>query len=238
MKSYQVQVLDFYKAVHIARLEINNNYVDEKHGAFFDEFHFSFLSQEDLNSIPPFPIYLNSSAIKNFNFEELTEFMESTLPVKLLFVVDDVIDFKNSDAHGVKTNKWSRKLASMAINVANAYIFKSTLLKVPQLEDELLDGFNFNGPAMFCIFTHNDENFKSPSSSIRYHALVNSRAFPLWTFVPSGGHEIAHQFHVKENPSIKKTWSDEIVGETPFTIIDFLIPNSLYSEYTYSLYNN
>jgi len=222
LKKYQEQVLDFFKSVHIARLEVNNNYIEEKHDAFFKEFHFSFLSQEDLDSIPPFPIYLDSNNIKNFNFEELTEFMESNLPVKLLFVVDDVIDFKNSDKHVVKTNKWSRKLASMAINVAKAYIFKSTLLEVPQLEKELLEGLNYNGPALFCIYTHNDQNFKSPDSSIPYHALVNSRAFPLWTFIPSGGHEIARQFNIKENPAPKNNWSDDFVLETPFTIIDFL----------------
>lgn len=240
---YQKSVVDFFCALHMANLEMANKYKEDKHDTIFEDFHFSYLTEEDISNIPPFPICVNGSQADE-NFQLLTQLLETEFPVKIILEVNDLVDFKKSDAHTVKTFSWTRKLVSMAINLNDIFIMQTNSYDLPRDEKKILHGLNFKGPALFCFFNIHDKTYSDIDQHLMYNAVSNSRAFPSWTYNPNQQQNLASRFDISLNPDPDKDWSifdyvfksDETEFEqSAFTFLDCMVNDPKLSDKFISL---
>ncbi len=237
-EGYKKHVVDFFCAAQMAVLEIGNNYKENKHDQFFSNFHFSYLSEKDLLSIPPFPVFINEKHIHN-NFHLLTEILETEFPIKILFEVNELSDLKKSDIHTLKTHNWVRRLVSLAINLNNVFILQSTTHNLPKIEKDIINGLHYKGPALFCIYNIPDNSFKDVDHGLIYNSVTYSRAFPSWIYSPYLEKNLVSRFDISQNRDAEKDWSkfdvvfksDEMeFSQSAFTFLDNIVSDAQFSD--------
>jgi ferredoxin len=231
IQKYKNEVIDFFKALYIARLEVTNKYRSDFHDTFFKDFKLSYLKPEDLNCIPALLILVKENITNDFSYSILADILNTTLPVKILLINSNVID-SDQQSNEITTNNTARKIAGLAINLQKCYIIQSPLYQMPSLENNLLAAIDYNGPALFCINTLNLNDYTFTDYSQAFQALLNSRTFPVWYYLPDLKMKTSQRFHINLNPDEKEDWllsvleishkGDENLSGLPVTFVDFI----------------
>ncbi len=149
-------IAKFFRALHIAKLEVQNKYKEEKHERFFNEYTINHLTADDLELVPLILLYVNLKSMNDSNLAAIMDLLSSDLPIKIILQNDDVID--KCDLLPDQLT-WSTKFACIAIAFNNVYVFQSAAADGEQFANGILQGFNYNGPALFNICTAAEENF-------------------------------------------------------------------------------
>ena len=230
----------FFRAYHIAKLEIENKYKEQKHDRFFNEYTSSHLTAEDLELTPPILLFVNSQFMDETQLAAITEILKTDLPIKIILLNNDVID--ESDLLPDQPT-WSTKFASMAIALNNVYVFQSSIADGEQFANGILNGLKYNGPALFNIYTgESQENFSSLPLELVSSLAVESRAFPTLIYDPAKSSDWGLRFNIHDNPQFENDWisekftyqdsgGNETSIDLAFTFVDFLASDSRFSDH-------
>nr|HQV32987.1 hypothetical protein [Calditrichia bacterium] len=175
--------LAFFKAVHIARLEVANRYDAAGHDAFYQEFDRTALLPEERHLIPPVILSLSPEKLDAAETGALLEILNADLNIKVLLILDDF--FGRPD--GAKTF-WqpgvAGKLASMAMNLNHAFVLQCPGANLDAMTRGFEDGIAFDGPALFAVFQPEAEERTALPAFLRSAAAGESRLMPAFTFHP------------------------------------------------------
>jgi ferredoxin len=230
----QMQIMvDFFKAIQIARLEINNKYRESVHDPFFATYEVTHLSPEEFALCPPVLLKLTTEFFAGPDKGKLIDILNAGIPIKVLVQLDDLFEAGGSTEGPAVTLGAQARLANMAAALNNVYVFQAPLSHASIIQPGFLRGLEFNGPALFSIYTGNREHHPSLSDYHSAAAATESRVFPSFTYDPSAGDTLAERVNITENPQPEKNWPTDTFsyatsqdGETEiemgFTPADFL----------------
>ncbi|MDP6450975.1 MAG: ferredoxin, partial [Lentisphaeria bacterium] len=210
-------LVEYFRAVRIAQLEIDSHYREDRHDAWFARFSWDYVSPEERALCPPLLVSVGAEAID----ETLLSLLATKLPVKILARIADV-----HHASGMVT-----QLAAGMLATGSAYVLQAGTADTRLLKTGISDGLRYSGPALFCI----DEGGAGESS-----AAVRSRAFPAFICNPAAGRTWAERLSIAATPDHQQDWALENVTytaadgsvttmEMPFTLADCLAADTRFA---------
>ena len=242
-------IVDLFKAMAIARLEIENRYQENVHDDYFESFDVKFLDQHELTFFPPVLINIRCSEIVEEDLNTLMTLLTSRLPVKLLLQVDDLFTRETTSERSDITINWPARLAGMAMATANAYVMQAPVSQLQSLQKGFLDGLSFHGPALFSVYVGKEEYSSGLPVFFDAGAAMEARVFPLFSFDPGKGRTLIERLDVLGNSQSDQDWSSdtftyrnaedvEATLELQFTPADFLLNNLLFVEQFWRLHQD
>ena len=243
------EMVDLFKAVTIAELEIEGRYNEKTHDPFFQRFDEKFLEPDDLARFPSYLICLQNGACAKAEKVMLTEVLSSGLPMKILVQSDDILDEQSITSGRFSFGLRGSQLAAMTVGLNNTYVLQSSGSAIYRKLDSILGGLKNGQPALFSIFSGlagtspgSVKNSPDTQPYLRAAAAMESRAFPAFVFDPARGDDWALRFSVTENPQAGAEWpvhhfcyEDEdlqkISQNIAFTFVDFVATDERYGKY-------
>jgi len=207
-------MVDFFRSVRIARLEVDNRYRETAHDEYFENFDASQLTDDELFLCPPVFLNLKSGSVTKAELGELLDILNSGLPIKVLIQLDEIYDSDDKAGCSAITFGWAARVANMAMALTHVYVSQSPLSGLSQLHRGLMEGLDYEGPALFTIYAGNRKNRPFSSSYLDSAAAVESRSFPVFSFNPGKGETLAQRSDVSANPQCEEIWPSE-----PFTYL-------------------
>lgn len=236
------QMVEFIEALSIAELEIQNKYRPDLHDAFFARFDDCDLTEADLAMFPSYLVCLRDGESDPAETVRALEAIASGFPVKVLIQTDDILGDSSPEPPRASFGGGSARLAAMALGVNNAYVFQAPSSALCRLQERVLKGLVYDGPALFSIFSGAARTVSGIPPYLLAAAAMESRAFPTFTYDPSAGPDWATRFDIRDNPQADADWpfhtlsfEDEeqqrIVETVPFTHADFAVCDSRYARH-------
>lgn len=226
-------MVDFFKAVRLARLEASNGYRESVHDSFFKKFNAHHMTTEEQAQIPPVLLHLTRDTLDGGGMAALVDMLGSGMPVKVLWLLDDLCGSDGTKDEASATTSWAARLAGMVMGLGGAYALQAPLSRFSVVRSGLLAGFRYDGPALFSIYTAERQAPEGFPAYLAAAAATESRIFPVFEFDPGAGPTLAERMHVSENPQSESDWAastlryltangEEQTEDLTFTPADFL----------------
>ncbi|NOX36537.1 MAG: hypothetical protein GXO78_03290 [Calditrichaeota bacterium] len=235
-------MVDFFRAVHVARLEVENRYQEEKHDPFFRRFRLEYLTDAERALLPPLLIYLRADLQNELNREMVLEMLSSEFPIKIMLELRDVCEGPASPRETPCLSGWVGRMARMALGLNRPFVCQASLANVEVLQTALQQGLAYPGPALWSVFVGAPDFYPALSPYLIAAAAQEARAFPAFTYHPGAGTTWAECFSLNGNPDPEKDWprntitftgaaGEEVQQELPFTVIDLLSTHVLFDHH-------
>jgi hypothetical protein len=224
------KMIELAKAVAIARLEIESEYSEARHDAFFAEFGDNGLDPAELASFPDYLICLRAADLAAPESELILQALAAGMPAKIVVQTDDLFEQSPIAGDYRVSGLLNRQLASTAIGLGSCYVLQSSGSNLFRLRERILRGIAYSGPALFSVFSGASGTGVPPYLTAA--AAAESRAFPAFTHDPSAGADWASRFSLDGNSQIDLDWpqaqfdyedaEQQLVSEAlAFTLVDF-----------------
>ena len=235
-------MVELAKAIAIAELEIDGQYVESKHDLFFKEFSENALGPDDLGLFPDYLVCLRAGDKQAIEQVQLMTVLSAGLPVKVLVQTDDILEASpisnGHPAYGVR----SAQLARMAMGLNEVYVLQTSASNLFQMRDRIVSGLAYRGPALFSVFSGATGEAGDLQPYLTAAAAMESRAFPAFSYDPSAGPDWASRFRLDDNPQVERDWpvhsfayEDEehqkISEDLAFTFVDFAACDRRYARH-------
>jgi len=242
-----------FKAIRMAKLELEGKYDEVDHGSFFTYFNWKQFSNEEWDLCPPVTAVGGDGAMYDIGFQNLSRALASGMPIKVLILDTQV--YSNTGGQSC-TSGFIGQVADMApygkqwkgkteirkemgiIGMAHrtSYILQSSIANVTHMIEGFVDGLNSRRPAMFNLYTtcQPEHGVADDATDMQTKMALDSRAYPLFKYNPDIGTTFKECCDIDGNPSIDKDWitydltyTDESGNEAkmtlPFTFADWAL---------------
>ena len=224
------KVVELAKAIAMARLEIESEYSEAHHDAFFAEFGDNGLDPAELAQFPDYLICLRAAGLAAAESDLILQALAAGMPAKIVVQTDDLFEPSPIASDTMISGLRSRQLAGTAIGLGSCYVLQSSGSNLFRLREQILRGLAFSGPALFSVFS--GASGASVAPYLIAAAAAESRAFPAFTYDPSAGPDWASRFSLNGNSQIELDWprqrfdyedeEQQLQSETlAFTLVDF-----------------
>ena len=205
------ELIDFFKALRMARLEKEHRFDEEMHGSFFKEFSSLYLSEEEWACFPPVFMNFKASKIKSADKADLVDILSSKLPIKVILQVDDLYNSSAVFDESFFSPGWSAVLGKMALGLNNSFVLQFPLSYTVQVKEEIEQGILFNGPSLYSVYDGFDQTTSFLNPYLRSASASDSRAFPLFSFIPTGDKDWADSFSIAKSSQADAIWPENIL---------------------------
>jgi hypothetical protein len=224
------KMIELAKAIAVARLEIESEYSEARHDAFFEEFGDNGLDPEDLALFPDYLICLRAADLAATESDLILQAFVAGMPAKIVVQTDDLLEQSPIGSEYMISGLRSRQLVSTSIGFGAYYVLQSSSSSLFRLREQILRGISCPGPALFSVFSGASVGGIPPYLTAA--AAAESRAFPAFTYDPSAGPDWASRFSLYANSQIDLDWpqqrldyedeEQQLVSKTlAFTLADF-----------------
>src|SRR5450830_943225 len=176
------KMIELAKAIAVARLEIESEYSEARHDAFFEEFGDNGLDPQDLALFPDYLICLRAADLAASESDLILQAFVAGMPAKIVVQTDDLLEQSPIGSEVMFSGLRSRQLASTAIGYGAYYVLQSSSSSLFRLRDQILRGIAYPGPALFSVFSGASGTGLPPYLTAA--AAAESRAFPAFTYDP------------------------------------------------------
>jgi len=232
-------VLSLLKALSLAELEVEGQFVEQLHAPIFDGMQSQDFTATDLQFFPDYLVTLDSDAPGVQ--ADLVNALASGMPTKVLLEVRDLLEEAAPGQGRFSFGMRGSQLASMAMTFGDAYVLQSTASNLLQLRDRIQRGLRHAGPALFSVYAPADGDNTLPGYLASASAM-QSRAFPAFSYDPGMGSDSATRFSLENNPQPDADWPLEsliyadqdlqaVTEELAFTFVDFLLADRRHSRH-------
>ena len=205
------QFLEFFRAVHIARLEVMSRYREDRHDRYFAEFGFEHLSAQEYAMLPPFPIHLHTANWQEIDRSALIEVLGTELPLKVMVTIEDTNEAELLETGTSTAVGWPAKLASIAQVLDSAYVMQTVSSNLANLLSGLHDGLLYQGPALFSVYAGQIHSQQRIAPYLLAAAALEARVFPAFAYNPAGGDGLAQKMTILSTPEYEQDWSSETI---------------------------
>ncbi len=224
------KMIELAKAIAMARLEIEGEYSEARHGVFFAAFGDNGLDPDDIASFPDYLICARAADLRAAECDLILQAFVEGLPVKVLMQTDDLLEQSLIRGDYLISGLRGRQLASAAIGFGTNYVLQSSGSGLFRLREQIARGLAYPGPALFSVFSGASGTLLAPYLTAA--AAAESRAFPVFIYDPSAGPDWASRFSLHANSQIDLDWplqrfdyedeEQQFVSENlAFTLVDF-----------------
>ena len=240
-----------FKAIRMARLELEGKYNPAEHDNFFTYFNWHQFTDDEWLLCPPVVSIGGDGAMYDIGFQNLSRALASGTPVKIL-VLDTQV-YSNTGGQAC-TSSFVSQVADMApygkawkgktemrkemslVGMAHrtSFVLQSSVANTTHLLEGFIDGLNSRSPALFNIYTacQPEHGIGDDRSEHQAKLAMESRGYPLFRFDPSLGTSFEECCSIDGNPSLDADWPEYTItyqgedGKTaqltvPLTFADF-----------------
>jgi hypothetical protein len=223
-------MIELAKALAMVKLEIDGEYSETRHDAFFAEFGANGLDQDDLALFPNYLICLRAADLGGSECDLILQALVAGLPAKVVVQTDDLLEQSPIGSEFLFSGLRSRQLTSTAIGMGAHYVLQSSSSNLFRLREQILRGLAYPGPALFSVFSGASGTGIPPYLTAA--AAAESRAFPTFTYDPSAGPDWASRFSLAANSQVDLDWPLQhldyedaehqlVSDDIAFTLVDF-----------------
>jgi len=232
-------MLSLLKALYLAELEVEGQFVEQLHAPIFDRMQSQDFTAAELQFFPDYLVTLGSDAPGVQ--ASLDNALSSGMPVKVLLEVRDLLEEAAPGQGRFSFGMRSSQLASRAMTFGDAFVLQSAASNLPQMRDGIQRGLRHAGPALFSVYAPAEGESTLPGYLAAASAM-QSRAFPAFSYDPARGSDSATRFSLENNPQPEVDWplefltyADEdlqaVTEELAFTFVDFLLADRRHSRH-------
>lgn len=225
------KMIELAKAIQMAKLEVDGEYSEARHDAFFAEFGDNGLDPSDGAAFPQYLVCLRSADLRAAESDLILQAFAAGLPAKVLVQIDDLLNQSPITDELLFSGLRGRQLANTAMMSATCYVLQSSSSNLLQLRDQVLCGLSCPGPALFNIYSGASGTGIPPY--LVAAAAAESRAFPSFTYDPSAGATWASRFSLAGNSQVELDWpvqrldyeyedQQRVSEDVAFTFVDFM----------------
>ena len=225
----QIAMVEFFRALRVAELELENQYDPAIHDRFFEEFNYTHLSAEERALCPPVLLELSQQGLDASAAGTLLELLDSDAPIKVILTLNsmDEDEFSGSPA-------WPARLAGAVMSLGTAFVFQGTGANPDALQEAFSAGAAYPGPALFSVYAGTGTGGSELPPYLDAASVLEARTLPSYRFDPSLGAEQANRMVLMNNPQQELPWVSDIFSyfnaagqesamELTFTHADFLL---------------
>ncbi|MBI5919888.1 MAG: 2-oxoacid:acceptor oxidoreductase family protein [Nitrosomonadales bacterium] len=258
-EGHMAKMVEGFKAVRMAELELAGGYEPSEHGKFIAHFNWEQLSDEEWHLCPPVVAMGGDGAMFDIGFQNLSRALMSGKPVKIMIVdtqvysntggqactsgfISQVADMSpyGKDKHG-KT-EMRKEISVIGMAHRTSYVMQGSLSNVTHLLESYIDGLNSRRPALFNVYAvcPPEHGVGDNGAVAQSKMAVESRAFPLFTYNPDLGQTFSDCVSLSGNPSLDAEWPSyklEYVEdgstksmELPMTFADFALSEGRFAK--------
>jgi len=201
---------EFFKAYHMASLEMENKYTPAHHDIFFDNYDASMLTASEQALI--FPVALELGDNFSQKVPALLEILNATDSIKI--IVREPAPLLNQ-IDGIIVSGAASMFSKMALNVNHAAICQTAQAFLVEQQDGLIAAFAYNGPALITVFDGISEENNDVPGWLLSGMAPEARVFSNFSYNPDKGTSLADRFILKRTPAMESNWPEQ-----SFTIVD------------------
>ena len=226
------------KALQVAELEINGDYAEDTHDAFFAAFGAHSVTPQGLEFFPDYLVCLEAGHPGAQG--SLAEALSSGVPLKVVVHVADVLEESGLGQGQFAFGMRGAQLASAAMSYDDVFVLQTTASNLLQLRERVQRGLRCAGPALFSIFA--PPGGSTLPAYLQAAAAMQSRAFPAFSYDPGAGTDLASRFSLENNLQPEVDWPVErlqyadqdlqsVTEEVAFTLVDFALCDARYADH-------
>jgi pyruvate-ferredoxin/flavodoxin oxidoreductase len=240
-----------FKALRMARLELEGKYNPGEHQEFFTYFDWKKFSDEEWLLCPPVVAVGGDGAMYDIGFQNVSRVLASGHPVKILVLdtqvysntggqactsgfIGQVADMSPYGKVWKGKTEQRKEMALIGMAHRTSFVLSSAISHMTHLLEGYIDGLNSRRPALFNIYAacQPEHGIGDDMSSHHSRMAVESRAYPLFRYDPDAGSTFEACCSIEGNPEIDQDWidwaikykdekGDEATMTVPFTFADF-----------------
>ena len=195
------KMVEAFKAMRVARLDIDNAYDPDYHADILEHFTWQDLSEEELRLMPVICIAETSSRIYG-QLTELSRLMRSGKPIDVVVLESTAEAMGINDLSG--ETSYNPGFSYLATAYREAVVSQSTLARPSHLVTCLNRMNRLLRPAL-TIVTCPNWDWRLPAR-VQLEAAHHGRTAPLFQYDPSIGATRVERFNVDDNPQIDSPW--------------------------------
>jgi hypothetical protein len=241
-RSRMPKLIELARAIAIAELEIDSQYIEARHDALFGQFGANGLDPQDLAPFPDYLVCVNAEKLQPADHVQLMEILASGLPIKVLLQIDDILEESPTGEGNLTTGMRIRQIASMAMGLNEAYVLQSSSSNLFRFRERIVRGLSGRGPALFSVYSGASGMSSDVSPYLMSAAAMESRAFPAFTYDPAAGTNWASRFSLDANAQLDLDWpiqtfsyedenNQRVTEDVAFTVVDFVASDRRYARH-------
>jgi len=220
-------MVEQFRAVRIAKLDLEDHYDPETHDSFFRYFHWSQFSPEELALMPSIISMGGDGATYDIGFGALSRLLITNTPIKVVVLNTGVYSntggqastssftAQDSDltrfgiAH-IGKQEDRKELGLIAAFHPNVLVVQTASAFQSHFMNSLMEFLNYNeSPALFDTYTScmSEHGIADDAGNRRARLAVESRMYPLFVHDPRKGETLAERFSLDGNPDIGQDWT-------------------------------
>jgi pyruvate-ferredoxin/flavodoxin oxidoreductase len=224
-EGHMSKMVEGFKAVRMAEMELNGGYNADESDAFFAHFTWENLSSEEWLLCPPVVAMGGDGAMFDIGFQNLSRALMTGMPIKVMIVdtqvysntggqactsgfISQVADMSpyGKDKHGKSEIRKEISLIGMAHRTS--YIMQGAVSNPTHLIESYIDGLNSRRPALFNIYAvcPPEHGVGDDRMTAQSKLAVESRAFPLFRYNPDLGVKFSDCVSLEGNPALNSDW--------------------------------
>jgi pyruvate-ferredoxin/flavodoxin oxidoreductase len=222
---------DDFRALRIAKLDLEDGYDPETHDAFFTYFNWSQFTPEELALLPTVVSMGGDGATYDIGFGALSRLLVTKTPIKVVVLNSGVYSntggqastasftAQDSDltrigaAHRGKQDD-RKELALIAAFHPNVFVIQASTALQGHFMKNVMEFLNYNGaPAVLDVYTPCQAEHGISDASANRHAklAVESRMSPVFVRDPRRGPTMHQSFLLDGNPESGKDWATNTI---------------------------
>ncbi len=200
-----IKYSDFFSAIQLGELEINNAYLEDIHKNYFDTFSWRDLNDEEILCCPKFIMMNTAVSLMDSEFGDFSTLLSKGIPIKNFIVQNNsAVNFQNNGKSNCSKFSYRQEIGAIAISHRNVYVAQSTAVKPHNLYNEFTNGLLTTLPGVFSVL---NSSIKNPVSSFKWsNAAVSGREFPGFTFKGGINKQWGSRFNIENNPQLNNCW--------------------------------
>lgn len=218
--------IDDFRALRMARLDLQDHYDPEIHDTFFKYFHWSQFSSEELGLMPAVMSIGGDGATYDIGFGALSRLLVTHTPIKIVvlntgaysntggqastasFTAQDSDLTRFGVAH-IGKQEDRKELGMIAAFHPNVLVVQANTALQGHFMKNIMQFLDYNeSPALIDIYTtcQSEHGIADDIGNRRAKLAVESRMNPVFVHDPRQGDTLAARFSLEGNPAIGQDW--------------------------------
>jgi ferredoxin len=226
------------KAIAVAELEADGQYVEARDDPVFAHYDEAALSAEDIALFPDYLVCIPAGANDAPQNAGLMDMLSAGLPVKVLVEIDDLLEEASVGTGHFAFGVRSARLGNTATGLGGVFVVQTASANLYALRERVAKAFAHRGAGLLTVYAGAGD--AALPAYLMSAAAMESRAFPAFTYDPHAGDNQAARFALEDNPQPEADWPvgplvyadadlQRIVQEMPFTVADFVLCDRRYA---------
>ncbi len=226
-EGFTAEAVEDFRALRIAKLDLDDHYDPETHDAYFKYFRWTQFSEEELGLLPAVITIGGDGATYDIGFGALSRILVTDTPIKVVvlntgaysntggqastasFTAQDSDLTRVGATHSGKQEQ-RKELGLIAAFHPNVFVAQTNTALQGHYLKNVMEFLNYTAsPAVLDVYTpcQSEQGIADDAANRRARLATESRMSPVFVHDPRRGETLAERFSLEGNPDTDKDWT-------------------------------